>query len=454
MIQPGENISLKPFNTFGIEAMARWFAPFTTCEELSDLLDFRSSRASAGKGAVPPLLILGGGSNLLFTDNFNGLVLKNDLKGIELVREDGKYVYVRVGAGENWHEFVQYCLQRNWAGVENLSLIPGNVGAAPMQNIGAYGVEIKEVFYELEAWDLHEGKIFTFTLNDCEFGYRESVFKRRLKDRAIILNVIFRLNKIPKFHTEYGAIREELDKMGVQQLSIQAISQAVIRIRSSKLPDPKQIGNAGSFFKNPTVSGSRFMELKAAFPGIPGYPSPGLPASEAAPSQPSPALAPGQSHPQPAPEPASGQSQLQRSPESASGQSQPQSQPSPEPVPGQSQSHSQPAREPAPGWSPSQPSPDSSRLSGELSSQDSFRLSGEPPSPPLPAVKLAAGWLIEQCGWKGYRRGDAACHALQALVLVNYGQASGKEIYQLSEEILQSVRQKFGVELEREVNII
>jgi len=230
-------------------------------------------------------------------------------------------------------------------------------------------VEIKEVFYELEAWDLHEGKIFTFSVNDCEFGYRESVFKRRLRDRTIILNVTFRLNKVPKFHTEYGAIREELDKMGIQQLSIQAIAQAVIRIRSSKLPDPKQIGNAGSFFKNPTVSGDRFAALKAAFPGIPGYPS---------------ALPP-----------------------------------------------MQPSESSAPAGAPTQPL-----------------------QTPPPPVKLAAGWLIEQCGWKGYRRGDAGCHALQALVLVNYGQASGKEIYDLSEEILQSVKKKFGVELEREVNII
>ncbi|HTI06984.1 MAG TPA: UDP-N-acetylmuramate dehydrogenase [Puia sp.] len=382
MIQPGENISLKPFNTFGIDIMARWFAPFGTQDELSALLDFQRTMASPGKGSRAHPLILGGGSNLLFRGNFDGLVLKNEIKGIELIREDEKYVYVRVGAGESWHGFVQYCLQRNWAGVENLSLIPGSVGAAPMQNIGAYGVEIKEVFYELEAWDLHESKIYTFTLNDCEFGYRESVFKRRLRDRAIILNVTLRLNKVPKFHTEYGAIREELDKMGVQQLSIQAISQAVIRIRSSKLPDPKQIGNAGSFFKNPTVSGDRFAALKAAFPGIPGYPStlPPLQPSESA---------------------AATSSQSLQAPPPSSGSTPPSSQ-----------------------------------------------------SPPPAPVKLAAGWLIEQCGWKGYRRGDAGCHALQALVLVNYGQASGEEIYDLSEEILLSVKKKFGVELEREVNII
>jgi UDP-N-acetylmuramate dehydrogenase len=381
MAQLRENISLRNFNTFGINATARWFSTFANLEELSALLGFTEDRQlspNAGlpnsplpgaitsprrplklKGRTPglsPLFILGGGSNILFTRDFDGLVLKNEIRGIELIREDEKYVYVRVGAGESWHGFVQVCLQRNWAGVENLSLIPGSVGAAPMQNIGAYGVEIKEVFYELEALQLEDGKVYSFSLNDCEFGYRDSVFKKRFKDRTIILDVTFRLNKIPKFHTGYGAIREELDKMGVRELSIQAISQAVIHIRSSKLPDPQQIGNAGSFFKNPTVAGDRFAELQAAFPGIPGYPS------------------------------------------------------------------------------------------GEPRSHDS--------TPGAAAVKLAAGWLIEQCGWKGYRRGDAGCHALQALVLVNYGQASGKEIYDLSGEILLSVKKKFGVELEREVNII
>lgn len=214
-----------------------------------------------------------------------------------------------------------------------------------MQNIGAYGVEIKEVFHELSAYHLEEHKVYTFGLNDCAFGYRESVFKRRLKGMFVILDVTFRLNKTPRFHTEYGAIREELEKMGVRALSIQAISQAVIHIRQSKLPDPAEIGNAGSFFKNPTIPGEQFAALKEEFPGVVGYPGTG-------------------------------------------------------------------------------------------------------------SVKLAAGWLIEQCGWKGFRRGDAGCHARQALVLVNYGHASGREIYDLSEEIVQSVKKKFGVELEREVNII
>ena len=330
-----ENISLRLFNTFGIDVSAHYFSSFSTQEELAELLTMTP--------AAP--FILGGGSNILFTRDIDGLVLKNEIPGIDLIHEDDEYLYVRSGAGENWHAFVLYCLQRGWSGVENLSLIPGNVGAAPMQNIGAYGVEIKDVFHELEAYDMNEQKVYTFTLNDCEFGYRESVFKRKYRDRFVILNVTFRLRKQPMFHTSYGAIREELDKMRVRTLSINAISQAVINIRSSKLPDPKQIGNAGSFFKNPTISNERFLSLQAIFPTIVGYPAGG-------------------------------------------------------------------------------------------------------------SVKLAAGWLIEQCGWKGFRRGDAGCHARQALVLVNYGKATGREIYELSEEILVSVEKKFGVVLEREVNIL
>ena len=339
-----ENISLKAYNTFGIDVSAHYFSSFTTQDQLKDLITMTPA----------PPLILGGGSNILFTRDIGGLVLKNEISGIDLVLEDEEYVYVRAGAGENWHSFVLYCLDRDWAGVENLSLIPGNVGAAPMQNIGAYGVEIKDVFYELEAYDLNEQKVFTFSLNDCEFGYRESVFKKKYRDRFVILSVTFRLRRQPVFHTAYGAIREELEKMGVQDPSIQAISQAVINIRSSKLPDPKVIGNAGSFFKNPTVSNERFDSLRTDFPGIVGYPNP-------------------------------------------------------------------------------------QDLTGAAIGN---------------STKLAAGWLIEQCGWKGFRRGDAGCHARQALVLVNYGNATGEEIYDLSEEILSSVERKFGVVLEREVNII
>lgn len=338
-MQIQENISLRPYNTFGIDAKARYFATFDEIDELEELLTSNIQHSTSN-------MVLGGGSNILFTKDYDGFVLKNKISGIEELHEDSEYVYVRAGAGENWHQFVLHCIQRNWAGLENLSLIPGNVGASPMQNIGAYGVELEDVFYSLEAFHLREKKIFSFSQSDCEFGYRNSIFKGRYKDQFVIISVTFRLRKNPIFHTSYGAINEELDKMGVKQLSIQAISQAVINIRSSKLPDPKEIGNAGSFFKNPSVSKEKFDLMKKQFPGIIGY-------------------------------------------EIADG-----------------------------------------------------------------TVKLAAGWMIEQCGWKGYRKGDAGCHGKQALVLVNYGNASGIEIYDISNEILQTVDQKFGVKLEREVNII
>jgi UDP-N-acetylmuramate dehydrogenase len=332
-----ENISLKPFNTFRIDAKAQYYAPFTSVNELSELI---------GKYPRQPLLILGGGSNILFTKDVAGLVLKNEIKGIDKIKEDGQYIYVRAGAGENWHQFVLQCIQNKWAGVENLSLIPGNVGASPMQNIGAYGVEIKDVFHELKAWHLQEKCNYTFSLKDCEFGYRESVFKRKYKGQFVITSVCFRLNKQPVFNTSYCAIEQELAAMNVKELSIKAVSDAVIRIRSSKLPDPAETGNAGSFFKNPGITRDNYDSLKQRFPAIVGYNN-----------------------------------------------------------------------------------PDGS-------------------------VKLAAGWLIEQCGWKGYREGDAGCHAKQALVLVNYGNATGEQVYALSTRIVESVKEKFGVELEREVNVL
>lgn len=335
-----ENISLKKYNSFRIDVLAAKFATFKNLEEAGNLLDFFKQQINHLQ-----ILILGGGSNILFTKNFDGLVLKNEIAGIEKIKEDENYIYIKVGAAVNWHQLVLHCIKNNWAGLENLSLIPGNVGASPMQNIGAYGVEIKDVFYELEAMHIEEKKLVKFNLNDCEFGYRESVFKQKFKNQFIITSVTYRLNKAPKFNTSYGAIEEELANMGIKELSIQAISQAVINIRSSKLPDPKEIGNAGSFFKNPTVESSLFDKLKLTNPTIAGYP-----------------LANGN-------------------------------------------------------------------------------------------VKLAAGWLIEQCGWKGYKNGDAGCHVNQALVLVNFGNAKGSEILQLSESIIASVQQKFAVTLEREVNI-
>ena len=338
-----ENISIKEYNSFGISGYANLFAKFNSLDELSELLEFNQPQTTNHK---PQTLILGGGSNILFTKDFDGLVLKNELHGIKEIKEDEHHVYVQVGAGESWHQFVLHCIKNGWAGVENLSLIPGNVGASPMQNIGAYGAEIRDVFYSLEAFHIKEKKIVNFSLNDCEFGYRDSVFKRKFKDEFVITHVTYRLNKIPEYNISYGAIEQELEKMGVKELSLQAVSQAVINIRSSKLPNPAEIGNAGSFFKNPEVSSSQFAVLSSQFPGIVGYDLP----------------------------------------------------------------------------------------------------NGN--------VKLAAGWMIEQTGWKGFRKGDAGCHARQALVLVNYGNAKGSEIYALSEDILQSVKEKFGVGLEREVNII
>lgn len=336
-MQIQENISLKRLNTFGIDVNAKYFASFKNTGELIVLTNRYTT-------LVP--FILGGGSNILFTQNYNGFILKNEIGGIEKIKEDEEYVYVKAGAGVNWHQFVLYCIKKNWAGVENLSLIPGNVGASPMQNIGAYGVEIENVFVELEAFHLQEKKVVRFTKKDCAFGYRESVFKNKYKNQFAILNVTYQLRKAPVFNTSYGAIEKELEKMGVEELSIKAISDAVINIRSSKLPDPKEIGNAGSFFKNPVISKEVFERLKEKFADIVAYTGSG----------------------------------------------------------------------------------------------------GN--------IKLAAGWLIEQCGWKGFRRGDAGCYDGQALVLVNYGNASGKEIYNLSEDILQSVKGKFGVQLEREVNSI
>ncbi len=334
-----ENVSLRPYNTFGIDAVSRYFASFHSREQLETLL-------LDPQYATLPRLILGGGSNILLTKDFDGIILKNEIKGITSIREDADYVYVKAGAGENWHQFVMDCIAKGLGGLENLSLIPGNVGASPMQNIGAYGVEIKDVFHELEAFHLHDREVRVFDREACAFGYRESVFKHQYKDQFAILNVTYRLSKKPVFNTSYGAIEQELERMGAKELTIRNISQAVINIRSSKLPNPAEIGNAGSFFKNPEVTAETYESLKLAFPNIVAYP-----------------LANGH-------------------------------------------------------------------------------------------FKLAAGWLIEQAGWKGYRNGDAGVHERQALVLVNYGHAAGEDIVELSWKVVDSVKEKFGVVLEREVNII
>lgn len=334
MIQ--EHFSLQAFNTFGIDVTAAGFAPFQSVEELKALLPQRNS--------FNDLLILGGGSNILFTKDVDALVLLNEIKGIETVIENDQYIQLKAGAGVIWNDFVQYTVQNNWGGIENLSLIPGSVGASPMQNIGAYGVEIKDVFVSLEALHIESNELHTFDLEACEFGYRESVFKRQLKGQYIIVSVTFQLSKQPTFKTSYGAIQEEMERMNLTP-SVAAISEVVCAIRNSKLPNPKVLGNAGSFFKNPVVSDEKVATLKEEFPSIPNYPQ-------------------------------------------GNG-----------------------------------------------------------------TTKLAAGWLIEQAGWKGKRLGNCGVHEKQALVLVNYGGATGNEIYELSTAVLTAVEHKFGVLLEREVNI-
>lgn len=341
-----ENTSLRNYNTFGMDVTARYFLEINS---ETDIRNYLSEKKFTGFSS----LVLGGGSNILFTKNFDGIVLRNCIKGLDLVKEDADHYYVKAGAGEVWHQFVLHCIKNNFGGVENLSLIPGTVGAAPIQNIGAYGVEQKEVFHELEAIDVLENKKVVFTNPECSFGYRDSIFKRKAKNKYIITSVTFRLSKRPQYNTSYGAISQEMEKMGVKDVSLSAVSQAVCNIRRSKLPDPSTIGNAGSFFKNPTVSSEKFEEMKKEFPNVVGYPS----------------------------------------------------------------------------------APPSSGLA-------------------VDGYKLAAGWLIEQCGWKGRSFGNYGVHKDQALVLVNYGGAKGNEIYDLSEKVLQSVKQKFGVVLEREVVIV
>jgi UDP-N-acetylmuramate dehydrogenase len=334
------HVSLKAFNTFGIDVKARDFISFDTSDTLEEIFD-----------SIPTLLknkrlILGGGSNILLSRDFDGYVLKNNIAGIEFVKEDDDFVSIKAGAGVSWHELVLFVVNKGWGGIENMSLIPGSCGAAPMQNIGAYGVELKDVFESLEAYHIQDKCLVDFSHKDCSFGYRESVFKHRFKDNFVITSITLRLQKKPDYHITYGAIQQELDNMQIKELSVKAISDAVIRIRSSKLPDPAKVGNAGSFFKNPSLSKEEHDRLKNAYPNLVSF----------------------------------------------------------------------------------------------VNTDGTY--------------KLAAGWLIEQCGWKGYRKGDAGCYPLQALVLVNYGNATGSDILSLSEEIQSSVIQKFGVKLEREVNLI
>lgn len=260
-----KDVQLKPFNTFGIEATAKYFIEVSSIDQLQEILqspDYQSTER----------LILGGGSNMLLTKDFDGLVIKIAIKGFEVVNENEDNIWIKAGAGLVWHDLVMQCVNQNYAGMENLSLIPGTVGAAPMQNIGAYGIEIKEVFEELQALEIATGEIKNFDKAMCNFGYRESIFKHEAKGKYIILNVTFKLSKKPTFHVEYGAIKDTLAEMGVIEMSIKAISDAVIQIRQSKLPNPAEIGNAGSFFKNPEILKSQFEALKAQFPTIPSYP--------------------------------------------------------------------------------------------------------------------------------------------------------------------------------------
>ncbi len=337
------NFPLAPLTTFGITANANLYTEIRSLADLQQVMETAEYVQSAQK------LILGGGSNILFTKNFDGLVLHNRMLGIHFEEENDQSVLVTAGSGENWHHLVITCVDKNLGGLENLSLIPGTVGAAPVQNIGAYGVELKDIFVSLEAFHFESRKVVRFDREQCEFGYRDSIFKRQAKGAYFICTVTLRLRKPPlhKLHLQYGAIQQVLQEMEVQQPTIQDISKAVVQIRSSKLPDPKVIGNAGSFFKNPEVEIAKCDELLADYPLMPTYPG---------------------SHP----------------------------------------GHK----------------------------------------------KIAAGWLIEQCGWKGKSLGKAAVHHLQALVLTNPGGATGEEVKKLAEAVQHAVFEKFGVSLETEVNII
>lgn len=333
-----QNQSLKAYNTFGIDVNAKLFMIWNS---IQDVVEFTHDTELKSHDR----LILGGGSNLLLTQDFDGLVIKNTILGREIVSENSTEVVLKIGGGEVWHEVVIWSIDQGWNGMENMSLIPGCMGAAPIQNIGAYGKELKDIFESLEAVNIETGEIKSFDLEDCSFGYRESVFKNVLRGQFVIVSVTIRLTKVGDFNTSYGSISQELEKAGVKEVSAKAISNAVITIRQSKLPDPKELGNSGSFFKNPIIPAALYEEVQFEHPGLPAYPA-----------------------------------------------------------------------------------------------QDGF-------------MKVPAGWLIDQAGWKGKRIGKCGVHTKQALVLVNYGGATGQEIFQLSEHIIADVIQKYGIELEREVNV-
>lgn len=329
--------SLKHLNTFGIDCKARYFVSVETVEELKKVLSEKPSEA---------LFLLGGGSNMLLTDNLEAFVIHLNLKGIEVIKATETEVYVKVMAGENWHEFVEYCIENNFGGIENLSLIPGNVGTAPIQNIGAYGVELKDIFENCNTLEIETLEEKKFNKEECKFGYRNSVFKNEFKGKYIITSVTFKLTKKDhKRNIAYGDIQKVLNDKNIENPSIRDISEAIIAIRQSKLPDPKVLGNSGSFFKNPIVNSENFQEFRRKFPEAPFY--------EVSPTE----------------------------------------------------------------------------------------------------FKIPAGWLIEKAGFKGQRFGDAGVHKNQALVLVNYGNASGKEIWQLAMEIQKKVKEMTGIFIEPEVNL-
>jgi UDP-N-acetylmuramate dehydrogenase len=332
------NYSLKNHNTFGVAAKAKYFASFSSEDQLAELLKDNICKTE-------PLFILGGGSNILLTQDFDGLILANNIKGIEIITEDAESASIAVGAGEIWHDFVLWSIQQNLSGIENLALIPGLVGASPMQNIGAYGTEVKDVITKVNYIEIESRNKKSFTNSECDFSYRNSIFKEELKGKVVITEVVYKLSKTPLNNTKYGAITDELKRLN-KEPSPESIAQAVINIRSSKLPDPKILGNSGSFFKNPIIETTQFEKLKKEFPEMVGY---------------------------------------------------------------------------------------------KVSETK---------------IKIAAGWLIDNAELKGYREGDAGVHKNQALVLVNYGNASGLEIINLAKEIQEIVKEKYGIQIEPEVNIL
>jgi UDP-N-acetylmuramate dehydrogenase len=334
-----KNSSLKNYNTFGVEARCNSFVNLTSTEETQAFVQTTLDKSK-------PYLAIGKGSNLLFTKDFEGTIIRMQNKGIDVIDQNNKYVWIKVAAGEIWDDFVKWSVENKYAGAENLSLIPGTVGAAPIQNIGAYGVELASIFNALEAIEIDSGKLHRFYLKELQFGYRDSIFKQKLKDKYIITAVILKLNKFPFFKIEYGNIAAELEKMTFENLNIGVIRQAVIQIRTSKLPNPKEMGNAGSFFKNPIVSKEKYENLKQLYPNLVAYP-----------------------------------------------------------------------------------------LENEL-------------------FKLAAGWLIENAGLKGYSKEKVGIHKYQALIIVNLGEASGKEILEFSQDIQQKIMGKYGLLIEREVYLI